>query len=149
VLQAGQSAVTLEGGDITFACPGKFSVKGGKHIFDQRANAAAALESLPMRLTTVIDGKTDLVQQTDSAEQTHTAHQTDAARRTQYDEQIVYKDTHGDAIADIPFRIANKADDAQRLVHKTPADGQLDRLVTPSAQPIEYALRYAEFKIKK
>jgi type VI secretion system secreted protein VgrG len=88
VLQAGQAAVTLEGGDITFACPGKFSCEG-------------------------------------------------------------WAATHGDAIADIPFRIANKVDDAQRLVHKTPADGQLDRLVTPSAQPIEYALRYAEFKIKK
>jgi type VI secretion system secreted protein VgrG len=37
VLQAGQSAITLEGGDITFACPGKFSVKGGKHLFDSGA----------------------------------------------------------------------------------------------------------------
>jgi type VI secretion system secreted protein VgrG len=35
VLQAGQSAVTLEGGDITFACPGTFSVKGGQHVFDK------------------------------------------------------------------------------------------------------------------
>ncbi len=34
VLQAGQAAVTLEGGDITFACPGNFSVKGGQHLFD-------------------------------------------------------------------------------------------------------------------
>nr|GEU80231.1 hypothetical protein [Tanacetum cinerariifolium] len=29
VLQAGQSTVTLEGGNITFACPGNFTVKGG------------------------------------------------------------------------------------------------------------------------
>jgi type VI secretion system secreted protein VgrG len=29
VLQAGESSITLEGGDITFACPGTFSVKGG------------------------------------------------------------------------------------------------------------------------
>ena len=35
VLQAGQSSVTLEGGDITFACPGTFSVKGGQHVFDK------------------------------------------------------------------------------------------------------------------
>ena len=47
VLQAGQSAITLEGGDITFACPGKFSVKGGKHLFDARTNTPAQLQTLP------------------------------------------------------------------------------------------------------
>jgi type VI secretion system secreted protein VgrG len=47
VLQAGQSAITLEGGDITFACPGKFSVKGGKHLFDQGMNKTAELPHLP------------------------------------------------------------------------------------------------------
>lgn len=53
VLQAGQSSVTLEGGDITFACPGKFSVKGGKHTFDQGAKQAAELPHLP-------DGATEI-----------------------------------------------------------------------------------------
>jgi len=33
VLQAGQASVTLEGGDIKFACPGTFSVKGAQHPF--------------------------------------------------------------------------------------------------------------------
>jgi type VI secretion system secreted protein VgrG len=33
-LMAGQSSVTLEGGNITFACPGKFTVKGAQHTFD-------------------------------------------------------------------------------------------------------------------
>lgn len=33
VLQAGQTQVTLEGGDITFACPGKFTVKAAEHPF--------------------------------------------------------------------------------------------------------------------
>jgi type VI secretion system secreted protein VgrG len=47
VLQAGQSAVTLEGGDITFACPGKFSVKGGQHLFEGGANKVAELPHLP------------------------------------------------------------------------------------------------------
>jgi type VI secretion system secreted protein VgrG len=50
VLQAGQSAVTLEGGDITFACPGTFSVKGGQHLFDGGANQAANIPSLPGEL---------------------------------------------------------------------------------------------------
>jgi type VI secretion system secreted protein VgrG len=51
VLQAGQSAVTLEGGDITFACPGTFSVKGGQHLFDGGANKAAELPHLPSGAT--------------------------------------------------------------------------------------------------
>jgi len=51
VLQAGQSAVTLAGGDITFACPGKFTVKGGKHLFDGGANQAANLLNLPGELS--------------------------------------------------------------------------------------------------
>ncbi|MBT0964264.1 type VI secretion system Vgr family protein, partial [Denitromonas iodatirespirans] len=34
VLKAGQSSVTLSGADITFACPGKFSVKGGGNAFE-------------------------------------------------------------------------------------------------------------------
>jgi len=51
VLQAGQSAVTLEGGNITFACPGKFSVKGGKHFFDSGANKAANSLNLPGELS--------------------------------------------------------------------------------------------------
>ncbi|MFC5476642.1 type VI secretion system Vgr family protein [Massilia suwonensis] len=51
VLQAGQSAITLEGGDITFACPGKFSVKGGKHFFDSGASKAANSLNLPGELS--------------------------------------------------------------------------------------------------
>jgi type VI secretion system secreted protein VgrG len=51
VLQAGQAAVTLEGGDITFACPGKFSVKGGQHVFEGGANKTANLLNLPGELS--------------------------------------------------------------------------------------------------
>jgi type VI secretion system secreted protein VgrG len=51
VLQAGQSSVTLEGGNITFACPGKFTVKGGQHLFDGGANKAMSLPTLPGALS--------------------------------------------------------------------------------------------------
>jgi len=47
VLQAGQSSVTLEGGNITFACPGTFTVKGGQHVFDGPSNQPAKLPTLP------------------------------------------------------------------------------------------------------
>jgi len=50
VLQAGQSSVTLEGGNITFACPGNFSVKGGQHVFDGGASGAANFNGASDRL---------------------------------------------------------------------------------------------------
>ncbi|MES2017644.1 MAG: type VI secretion system tip protein TssI/VgrG [Pseudomonadota bacterium] len=46
VLQAGQSSITLEGGNITFACPGNFTIKGGSHIFD--SGAAKHADSTPL-----------------------------------------------------------------------------------------------------
>ncbi|MFS2003009.1 type VI secretion system Vgr family protein [Duganella sp. CT11-25] len=47
VLQAGQSSITLEGGDITFACPGNFTVKGGQHVFEGGASQSANFVNLP------------------------------------------------------------------------------------------------------
>lgn len=47
VLQAGQSSVTLDGQNITFACPGTFSVKGAGHAFLGAASNSANLEGLP------------------------------------------------------------------------------------------------------
>jgi type VI secretion system secreted protein VgrG len=47
VIQAGQSAITLEGGSITFACPGNFTVKGGEHLFDRGGRKGANLANLP------------------------------------------------------------------------------------------------------
>jgi type VI secretion system secreted protein VgrG len=47
VLHAGQSSITLEGGDITFACPGNFTVRSAKHDFAGGASHPAKLEQLP------------------------------------------------------------------------------------------------------
>ena len=47
VLQAGQSSVTLEGQNITFACPGKFSVKGSGQAFQGPGSDSANLVALP------------------------------------------------------------------------------------------------------
>jgi type VI secretion system secreted protein VgrG len=52
VLQAGQSSITLDGSNITFACPGNFTVKGGKHIFNSGTSNLPSLTGLP---TTLID----------------------------------------------------------------------------------------------
>lgn len=47
VLLAADSSITLDGSDITFACPGQFSVKGGQHCFDKGARGTAELPHLP------------------------------------------------------------------------------------------------------
>ncbi|MDR2838350.1 MAG: DUF2345 domain-containing protein, partial [Azonexus sp.] len=47
VLQAGQSALTIEGQNISFACPGVFSVKGSQHAFEGAGGSPAMLEKLP------------------------------------------------------------------------------------------------------
>jgi type VI secretion system secreted protein VgrG len=47
VLQAGQSSITLEGGDITFACPGNFTVRGGQHVFAGGGKVEASYPPLP------------------------------------------------------------------------------------------------------
>jgi type VI secretion system secreted protein VgrG len=47
VLQAGTSSITLEGPNISFACPGSFTVRGGLHTFDSGGRSPAELEKLP------------------------------------------------------------------------------------------------------
>jgi uncharacterized protein (DUF2345 family) len=47
VLQAGQSTITLDGPNITIACPGNFTVKSGTHDWLGGENQAAQLPKLP------------------------------------------------------------------------------------------------------
>jgi type VI secretion system secreted protein VgrG len=61
VLQAGQSSITLEGGDITFACPGNFTVKGGAHIFDSGEFSSASYVPLPSSLAAFFNHKVQLL----------------------------------------------------------------------------------------
>jgi len=53
VLQAGQSSITLDGANITFACPGNFTVKGGLHPFAAPSASPAVLSPLPSGKTTI------------------------------------------------------------------------------------------------
>ncbi len=46
-VQAGSSSITLEGSNITLACPGKISVKGAVHGFKGAAAGEVGLEGLP------------------------------------------------------------------------------------------------------
>lgn len=47
VLQAQQSSITLDGGDIIFACSGNFSTKAAAHNFDRGESFNATLSKLP------------------------------------------------------------------------------------------------------
>ncbi|WMJ71446.1 type VI secretion system Vgr family protein [Stenotrophomonas sp. 24(2023)] len=51
VLQAGSSAITLDGGNITFSCPGEFKVKAGEHPFMPGASEPAGIVPLPRLLS--------------------------------------------------------------------------------------------------
>jgi type VI secretion system secreted protein VgrG len=46
----GQSSMVLEGGNVTFSCPGTFEVKGTTHNFLGGGSKAAALPALPVGL---------------------------------------------------------------------------------------------------
>ena len=46
-VQAGSSSITLEGSNITLACPGKISVKGAVHGFKGASTGEVGLEGLP------------------------------------------------------------------------------------------------------
>ncbi|QOW23191.1 type VI secretion system tip protein VgrG [Lysobacter avium] len=70
ILQAGQTRITLEGGDITFACPGEFRVKAGQVPFAGGAKAENTIPALPISLAQMFseqfrvvndDGNTPLV----------------------------------------------------------------------------------------
>jgi type VI secretion system secreted protein VgrG len=47
-LVGGSSSLVLDGGDVTFTCPGKFEVKGSLHAFEGGGSQAASLPALPM-----------------------------------------------------------------------------------------------------
>ena len=49
VLQAGQAEIVLDGGDITFKCPGTFTVKAGQVPMKGGAGATVQLPVLPRR----------------------------------------------------------------------------------------------------
>jgi type VI secretion system secreted protein VgrG len=51
--------VTLDGGDITFACPGTFSVKGSGQAFMGPGSSPAEMEGLPSGIVPSIPPPTD------------------------------------------------------------------------------------------
>jgi type VI secretion system secreted protein VgrG len=52
-LTAGQSQILIKGGDITFTCPGTFTVKGAGHAWEGPGNQATTMFELPEGLAHV------------------------------------------------------------------------------------------------
>ncbi|MCW7536714.1 type VI secretion system tip protein VgrG [Aquabacterium sp. A7-Y] len=50
---AGESRITLEGGNITFACPGNFTVKSSGHHWEGPGRGSVSLPALPMAPVTI------------------------------------------------------------------------------------------------
>jgi type VI secretion system secreted protein VgrG len=100
-LQAGQTSITLDGANITFACPGKFSVKGSAHDFLSGGSDAAALGRLP-------DSRVNV---------------------ERYDEQFQLKDKDtGLVIANAPYRILDSTGAWHQGI--TDAQGNTERIHT-------------------
>jgi type VI secretion system secreted protein VgrG len=123
VLQAGQASVTLEGSDITFACPGTFSVKGGQHVLDGGANAAAGIAPLP-----------DQLQQVPSAFAATTGPYSLRFAFAGADELAALSGYSGQ-----PFRIVDKAGQV-RAQGNVGADGRLPRIDLPERDTLTLQL---------
>ena len=121
VLQAGQSSVTLEGSNINFACPGKFSVKGSGIAFLGAAKSLAELETLPEgKVATLV---TNQLMET-------------AGRN--FDEQFVLKDSRGEPLRDIYYTAKLPTGE---LVHgETDLNGCTRRFFTVNASQVEIYL---------
>ena len=124
---AGQSSVVLEGENITFTTPGAFTAKFSAHAFSGGASGAAQIDALPAGAVMMQPAEHSLF--------------------VKYDEQVVFKDATVEPIEGrLRFQVANSADPSQRLAGQSPAQGETQRMDTPTAQPLEKALRYAQLK---
>ncbi|MCS0616227.1 type VI secretion system tip protein VgrG [Massilia kyonggiensis] len=74
VLQAGQSSVTLDGQNITFACPGNFTVKGGQHVFDGGQANPTSFIPLPTSVAALYNHTIRLIDSTDGSPLDNTAY---------------------------------------------------------------------------
>jgi type VI secretion system secreted protein VgrG len=129
-LVGGQSSLVLEGGNITFTCPGNFAVKSSTHAFLGGGSQAAQMVMLPIGMVRPQPPEHSL--------------------SVKYDEQVVFKDVDSKAVdGRLRFEVKNIAAPEQLLKGNAPANGQTDRLDTPQAQPLEQALRYARFSFDR
>ena len=126
-LTAGQSQIVIEGGNITFTCPGTWTVKGASHDWLGGGNGAAQLSGLP-------SGSVKPAPATPSLYEV-------------FDEQIVFKHALGTPIdGRLRYAVVNVAEPDQRVSGDSPHAGQTPRMDTEAAQELQSSLRFARFK---
>ena len=126
-LVAGQSAITLRGGDITCVTPGAFTVHGATHAFEGGGSGEAALPKLPTAMICPPPADKSLF--------------------VKYDEQVVFKDDLAAPIEGrLRFRVTNTANPDQHQTGNAPDKGETQRVDTASSQPLEHVLRYAQLQ---
>jgi Rhs element Vgr protein len=123
----GESRLTLAGSDITFACPGTFTVQSAGHHWEGPAHHSVQLPTLPRAVNAPLPPHNPLF--------------------TSYDEQVVFKDALGFPInGRLRYAVVNMADTTQSVEGDTLIRGEVERMETPEAHPLETRLRYARFR---
>ncbi|TCV90684.1 type VI secretion system Vgr family protein [Sulfurirhabdus autotrophica] len=125
-LQAGQSSITLDGGNITFACPGTFSVKGANHPFGGGGSKAAELGILPNLLVNA-----GLAGNLDSGENL-------------FDEAFVVLDPNGNPMGALPYSIKSAGG---KYFAETDTEGNSLRTGTVASEPVTFALQWHEVSL--
>ena len=106
VLQAGQSTVTLEGSNITFTCPGTFSVKGSAHPFGGGARGKITMPHLP----------------------------SDAAPGMNQEFFVLKDEKTGKPLKNWPYEV--KTADGTRYTAATDMEGNTQRIITMNAENV-------------
>lgn len=105
-LIAGQSGITLEGGNITVTTPGSFAVKGATHGFLGGGSRPASLPNLPQGLATAVSGLSF----------------------PRYDEQIQFLNASGTKLANLQYKLT--LSDGSTSQGTTDSDGRTQRVLT-------------------
>lgn len=70
-LQSGTSSIVLDGVDVTFICPGNFTVRGGMHSLTGGARSEAAFSPLPTSVVALFDRRIRLKDEATGAALAH------------------------------------------------------------------------------
>ena len=106
-LTAGQSQIVIQGGDITFTCPGRFTVKGAAHEWGGGGSGDAILAVLPSHMVTP---------------------------KGSHSVQFIVKDPTGKPQRKFPYEVIAKSSGVAVLRGETDDDGCTERYFTEQAQ---------------
>ena len=122
-LSAGQSAIVIKGGDITFTCPGNWTVKGATHDWGSGGGGGASLMALPSGGVTVQSPLTD----------------------PGYSIQFVIKGPKGSPIQGFPYEVVQKSTGHAVARGLTDENGCTERYYTSEPMEMFELVEHVEF----